>query len=179
MGTKHQKTSETPPSTANQTSVPDDNTKETALANARLLITNSEVAEVLPYTADTVTTLTLERFQSKDFMTAGYQYLPEHYGDSDRSLTTVTFGDKRQVFIVSGKISSGNPSELGHAAGQGMDLRATYTVVYAYDGLETITEYGPDGQATVYSGEYATPSTLLPHLMRSMGTSVGTETFTE
>ena len=66
--------------------------------------------------------------------------MPEKYGPGDGFLYTVVEG-RKETFVVTGKISSENPFEVMHASHLGtLDLREKMTVVYQYDGKNTITE---------------------------------------
>lgn len=122
--------------------------------------------------------LSREDFQSPTFQRAGYGGMTDVYGRADRSLYTVDFIDGSQVFVVSGRVSSGNPYEVGHAAGGGIDLRRQHTVIYQFDGQETITErLLTAGEANQYTGEHGRPQTLMPHLRQNMGVSVQVEYF--
>ena len=156
--------------------LPSEPTLASELGKARSLLSEELAAEVLPEGVE-VTELAREDFQSATFRNAAYHMMPERYGNADRSLTTITLETGAQVYIVDGKTSSGNPYDVWHAAGGGMDLRDSTTTVYAYDGVGAITEYMPNGEVTKYEGEYGTPSALLPYLKQSLGTSVGAERF--
>ncbi len=173
------KTPNAAPSTANQASLPDDGTKETALAQVRQLLADKEAEESLPTDASEVKEVKRERFQSRDFQRAGYSTMTDRYGDSDRALTTITLNTGAQVIIIAGKVASGNPFEMGHAAGGGMDLRQDHIVVYDYDGTSTMKEYLPDGQINTYDGEHGTPAALMPHVMKDMAALVDSERFTQ
>ncbi len=145
------------------------------LAETRRLIGEELAGEVLPESV-AVKGLTKQIFQSKTFRAAAYNYMTDRYGQGDRSLTTVDLDTGAQVFVVTGKISSGNPWEVGHAGHGGIDLRQTQTTVYAFDGTNIITEYGA-GQKTIFQGELGRPDTLLSHIRQSLGQLVATETF--
>ena len=134
--------------------------------------------EVLPEDKE-IAELSRENFQSNTFRSAGYSTMPDRYGNTDRTLYTLSFADGSQTFVVTGKVSSGNPYEVGHAADGGIDLRRKHTVIYQYDGQETITERMPTGETNQYTGEYGKPDALLPHLRQRMGTSMKTERATK
>lgn len=155
-----------------------ENLLELAVSRARSSM-KQEVADVVLPPESKVTGVKEQTFRSRTFHNAAYDAMPERYGDHDRSLTTVKLDTGGQVFIAAGKISSGNPYEVGHAAGGGMDLRQDYGVVYAYDGQQTITEYMPDGGSNTYEGEYGSPDALLPHLVSSLGEPVGSEVYAQ
>lgn len=112
-----------------------------------------------------------EIFQSDTFIKAGYVCLPEKYGKGDRSLYTVKYQDGHQIFVVTGKISSDNPFEVGHAAGAGLDLRKDFTVVYVHDGKQKISEIpiGREDECNTYEAEL---DYLVKHIRRSLGTVV-------
>lgn len=148
---------------------------EEGLGEVRILL--GDLADIVLPQDRVVTGLSRENFQSSTFQRAGYSFMRERYSGSDRSLSIITFADGAQTFVVGGKISSGNPYEVGHASGDGIDLRKTITVIYDYDGIETITERTPDGEINTYHGEYGKPEALLPHVRRSMGTLVSREEF--
>jgi len=148
---------------------------EEGLAETKALLGN--MADTVLPPGKVVTGLYREDFQSKTFQQAGYSFMPKRYANSDRSLTAITFADGTQTFVVTGKISSGNPYEVGHAVSGGIDLRTTTTVIYEFDGNETIIETTPNRDNSTYRGEYGHPEALLPHVRSSMGTLVGREEF--
>lgn len=125
----------------------------------------------------TIAGATKTKFQSRTFQGANYGYMPERYGDHDRALITLSFDDGAKTFIVTGKVSSGNPFEVGHAAGGGLDLRQQLSVAYLYDGQETIIELLPTGESNEYTGEFGRPEALLPAIEQRLGLNVGLETF--
>lgn len=109
--------------------------------------------------------------------------MPERYGTSDGSLTIVTFVDGSQAFVISGKVSSGNPFEVSHAAdagayaGGGVDRRRTHVAVYEYNGSDTLVERMSAGADNVYTGKDANTQLLLSVIKKSLGKSVGKEDF--
>lgn len=114
-----------------------------------------------------------ETFQSKTFIRAGYHTMPDHYGPGDGFLYTIPHQDGTVTVVMTGKVSSKNPFEVGHAAGKGIELRKDYTVVYQYDGDETITEtILTSGDVNTYQGEYGKPDVLLSSLRPSLGKRV-------
>jgi hypothetical protein len=116
-----------------------------------------------------------EDFQSPDFSHAGYHLYPNVYGTSDRSLWQLEFTDNTKVFLLTGKISSGNPYELGYSAVQGLDLRKTVTTIIEWDG-GTLKAEGPEGTDT-YTGELAKPETFLRFARSTLGTPAADITF--
>ncbi len=117
-----------------------------------------------------------EKFQSKTFINAGFNLMDSN--GSDRTLYTITFTDDSQVFILTGKISSRNPYEVGHAADEGMDLRKEQITIYIYDGGSTITEMILNTkESKEYKGEFGKPEALLPHLKKTAGTSIGVKKY--
>jgi hypothetical protein len=147
------------------------------VAEARKLLTKDQVETLLP-SDRMVTEVVCDGYQSETFRSAGYHMMPDRYGTTDRALVTVKFDDDASLFIVTGRVSSDNPYEVGHGAGGGIDLREKQTTVYVYDGHETITEYLPDGENNSYTGEYGTPDALLPHVESSLGTMVECQMYT-
>ena len=130
------------------------------------------VEEILP-AKERIVEIKRDYYRSPDYMKAGYQHMSERYGNSDRSLTTISWDTGEQVFVLSGKISSGNPYELGAAAGAGMDLRKDHTVVYSYDGKGTITEILPDDNTRqVHTGDEGKPEVLLHFITQDLGEHV-------
>ncbi|MBI5152521.1 hypothetical protein HZA39_03230 [Candidatus Peregrinibacteria bacterium] len=112
-----------------------------------------------------------EIFQSNTFIEAGYIYLPERYGKGDRSLYTVKYQDGHQVFVVTGKVSSKNPFEVGYTADAGLDLRKNFTVVYIHDGEQKISEIpiGRKDECNTYEVEL---NYLIEHIRKNLGTAV-------
>lgn len=114
-----------------------------------------------------------ETFQSETFREAGYHCMPERYGKGDRFLYTIRQDDGRITFVMTGKVSSGNPYEVGHAADALLDLRKDLTVVYQYNGNETIREtILSNGQENIYQGEYGKPDALLSYIKPTLGKKV-------
>ncbi|HUW24477.1 MAG TPA: hypothetical protein VMW04_02505 [Patescibacteria group bacterium] len=116
-----------------------------------------------------------ENYQSRTFQRAAFDAMPERYGRFDRSLIIITFDNRAQTFIVTGRTSSGNPFEVMHATMEGLDLRGTHTVIYEYDGNETIVERNPTGEINTCQGEYGKPEALLPLIRKRLGILVGEE----
>lgn len=111
-----------------------------------------------------------ETYQSETFTSAGYHHMPERYGLGDRVIYTIQHGDGTMTLVLTGKVSSGNPFEVGHATGGGVDLRKDFTVVYQYDGDETITETRLDtGHVNTFEGIYGRPDILLSYLRKNLG----------
>lgn len=111
-----------------------------------------------------------ETFQSETFIAAGYDCMPEIYGKGDMFLHIVKHSDGRITFVITGKVSSENPLEVGHAVIGGLDLRKDMTVVYQYDGRGTITERRlGGGPIKTYSGEHGKPEVLLSYVRPTLG----------
>jgi hypothetical protein len=147
----------------------------------------SEIRQLLGKSVDRVLSadnpvvgLEREDFQSFTFRRAGYHTNPDIYPSSDRSLYTLTYNDGRQAFVISGNIDDPSPTaiyEVGSAVTGGIDLRQSMHVVYLYDGAETITEIGPNGETNQYQGDWGRPEALLPEVAKKLGILVNTEKF--
>ena len=125
------------------------------------------------FVPDELASVRKEVFRSETFREARFDYMPEVYGQGDRALYTVTFPDGRMAFIATGRISSQNPFEVGHAASGGLDLRRNYTLIYEYDGQGIIIEHCSDKRKPrQYSGKNGNPELLLGFLRPSLGTLV-------
>lgn len=112
-----------------------------------------------------------ETFQSKTFVSVGYYTMPDVYGPGDGFLYTIPHQNGTVTIILTCKASSGNPFEVGHAVGGGVDLRKDHTVVYRFDGKETITEtILSSGDVNTYEGEFGKPDILLANLRLCLGT---------
>lgn len=129
-------------------------------------------AKVLP-PGSVVERLDKELFRSPGFVPGPYiPALADHSLPADGSLTRIAFKGGSQVFVIDGKVSSGNPYERAFA-----DLRSTELVVFAYDGDQTITEYAGDHLRT-HTGEYGKPEVALAHAREALGEAVGGESYT-
>lgn len=114
-----------------------------------------------------------ETFQSKTFIEAGYYTMLDTYGLGDRFLYTIQHQDGTITVIMAGKVTSKNPFEVGHAAGNGLDLRKELTIVYQFNGNDTITEtILSSGDVNTYEGEFGKPDVLLANLRPCLGTRV-------
>lgn len=145
------------------------------LVEVRALL--GDMADTVLTTGKVVTRLAQTDFQSPTFRNAAYNAMPERYGTSDRSLITITFDAGEQTFLVTGRVFSGNPYEVGHAAMGGMDLRRTQTVVYEYDGKGRITERVHNRPDNIYENEDGNPEVLLRHVVSRLGVPVGRTEF--
>jgi len=117
--------------------------------------------------------VTRETFQSKTFVNAGYYLMPEKYGNWDRALYTVKGNSPAITFVVTGKASSINPYEVGHAVAGGFDLRKNQTVVYQYNGNGKIVETQlRTGEVNEYGGQNGKPKVLLSYIRPTLGEPV-------
>ncbi len=113
-----------------------------------------------------------ETFQSPAFKKAGYHHLTDRYGKGDRFLYTIKHPDGKITFVTGGKISSGNPYELGAASAELLDLRQQHVLICQFDGRETLLETQPNGETNSYTGEFGNPNRYLGFLKPRLGEKV-------
>ena len=147
-----------------------------ALTIVKPLIKNVGIPE---FADDQVTRVTREIFQSKTFEDAGFGYLDQKFGHGkgDRFLFSILLNDGQQIFITTGKISSGNPYEVMHGSLMGGgDLRKQLCLGYVFDGKQTITMYKDGEKGDQYVGQYGNPEALLPYARERLGALVAHQT---
>jgi hypothetical protein len=136
----------------------------------------SQLGEILPKEKEVIA-LSKEDFQSIMFRKAGYNYMKDVYGNADRCLYNLSFKNGDQTFITSGKISSGSPAEVGHAAAGGIDLRKNHINIYKYsNGHWEVISVEPSGIKKT-AGEFGKPESVLPGIRQLLGKLVQIEHF--
>lgn len=143
---------------------------EVRLAQQRM---GAEIAaHVLP-PGSVVERLDKELFRSPGFVARPYSAaFADHSSQADRSLTAITLKGGSQVFVIDGKVSSGNPYERTF-----VDLRRSEVVVLAYDGDQTMAEYAGN-RVHIHTGESGKPEALLVRAREMLGEEVGAESYT-
>jgi|GEM_PF-2036397 len=102
--------------------------------------------------------------------------LPGRYASIDRSLIILNLPAGKQVFLVSGRATPGDPLDFEHALGGGEDSRDIHSSAYTYDGDGIITEYLlHTGEVFTHDGEYGDPATLVQHVRARLGEYAGAE----
>lgn len=146
-----------------------------ALEQIRATIGEDWAAEVLPPDC-TLTSIRTEVYQSRELQ-AAHAALPDTYDEFDRSLIILGLQDRRQVFLLSGRVRPDDRFDFEQSIGGGVDQRKLRPTVYAYDGVGTITEYMPDEpEPYIYTGEAGDPKLLLASIRPRLGVMMAAET---
>ena len=116
-----------------------------------------------------------ETFQSKEFQSAGWQFVPGEHGAGDRNLYVIRKEDGTVTIVSTGKASE-NPFAFMVPIG-GLDMRQNHTIVYDFDGQETINETILNtGETNQYSGDPGgNPEALITYLRSVLGKRVDSD----
>lgn len=128
--------------------------------------------EILPE-GSILASVQTELYQSPELQ-AAHAALPGQYSASDRNLIILGLQDRRQVFLVGGKVKPRDPFDFEHTIGGGVDQRGIDRVIYVYDGVSSIKEY-TQNSVRIYTGEQADPDFLLAYLRSTLGMLIATE----